>query len=64
MDSTVYSIKINLVEVECYYMQNIKITGYFNGGMWRGYQKLWNYFCLTVFVDSSLMQWFYFSMTT
>jgi hypothetical protein len=26
--------------------------------MWCGYQKLGNYFCLTVFVDSTLMLWF------
>jgi hypothetical protein len=28
--------------------------------MWCGYQKVGNYCYLTVFVDSSLMQWFYF----
>ena len=28
--------------------------------MWCGYQKVGNYFYLTVFVDSSSMQWFYF----
>ena len=27
--------------------------------MWCGYQKLGNYFCLTVIVDSSLTLWFY-----
>jgi len=36
------------------------ITGRYNNGMWCGYRKLGNYFHLTVSVDSSLIQWFYF----
>ena len=32
--------------------------------MWCGYQKLGNCFCLTVFVDSSFMPWFYATQHT
>ena len=32
--------------------------------MWCGYRKLEDCFYLTMFVDSTLMSWFYFSVTT
>jgi hypothetical protein len=41
------------------YIEYYNYTILYNG-MWCGYRKLRDYLCLTVFVDSSLMSWFYF----
>jgi len=46
------------VDIKYYYIWNIKITGYYNHGMGCGYQKLGNYFYLTVcgfFVDAVVL---------
>ena len=48
------------MKVKYYDIIEYWIIGCYNHWMWCGYQKLGNCFYLTVFMDSSLMQWFYF----